>query len=769
MTDKNWNTRVLPMDEIVRSWEKRTSGHTPEFISPNSSLGADDRLYSEFTVSSAAWHGLVTAVEHTGFFFTALSATKTMYPSAYYTVLRTALLGASQALWVLAPGSRSERQKRALTIAATNTEERRKFVNDLPAATPELRARRDAEAAKELQKLLDIDAAAQQLGYPAGTGSKWRLNATDVIKKAAAVGLEESVRDTPLMFWRMTSGHVHGHAYTRWMQIELDKVQHAADGTMWARATADLDDVGPIAAACLMLTSAAWKLWDERRVDHRTRERFTDMSHFPSTDHDYVQRVSQHPPSSLLPLIAQVSSRLPTKAEWPLDQSGWYRPWALADVAWMSLVRSSVFQHKKATGDDLAEILAQYGALDDPIRHLPVGERLQGYLLRIAGQQFTWQEDDFPEVARSIALLSQTQPSKPLEVLTEGWEQDLLGHSLSDHVALGQLLFTAAINRQGRFDLAWVPEDELAVFDDLTTHPALEGAVERHFATSAAGEKERLQRGLISADPLLRRYNPNPLRARPLVRGYGCDYLIPVTPAVLGKVSPMGLYYTGQEHYKKRDDEGKTFLAFTRDLGELFEQYVGRNLRLLPDAKVHPEIVYGKDGEKTTDWIVVLPNLILLVEAKAFRPTAGLRLGPQETFEKELNQKLGKAIGKQIPTTADLIRKRHPRLAHLPGNLPMFGIVVTMEPYHLVNTPWFRAELPATDVPTVVASCSELEDAVVAPGPGLEAGILAHIEQPPPDGWSLRSLAGERTAINPILAQAWEALAWGAPSAAAAS
>ncbi|MEU6310778.1 hypothetical protein [Streptomyces sp. NPDC047014] len=91
----------------------------------------------------------------------------------------------------------------------------------------------------------------------------------------------------------------------------------------------------------------------------------------------------------------------------------------------------------------------------------------------------------------------------------------------------------------------------------------------------------------------------------------------------------------------------------------------------------------------------------------------------------------------------------------------MFGIVVTLEPYHLVNTPWFRAELPATDVPTVVASCSELEDAVVATGPGLEVGILAHIKQPPPDGWSLRSLAGDRTVINPILSDAWGALPWG--------
>jgi hypothetical protein len=259
----------------------------------------------------------------------------------------------------------------------------------------------------------------------------------------------------------------------------------------------------------------------------------------------------------------------------------------------------------------------------------------------------------------------------------------------------------------------------------------------------------------------MRRYTPNPLRSRPLVRGFGRDYLIPVTPAVLGKVSPMGLYYTGMEHF---GSGSKAFEQFAGDLGELFEQYVGRHLRLLPDAEVHHEIVYDKDNKKSVDWIVVLPGLVLLLDAKSARPTAGLRLGPQQTFGEELNQKLGKAIGKQIPNTAKLIRDRHPKFAHIPHDRPMFGIVMTMEPYHLVNTPEFRHVLPATDVPTVVASASELEDAVVATDPSLEEAVLARIEQPPPAGWSLRALADGRPVINPILDEAWALYPWGTQS-----
>ncbi|MGW3308148.1 hypothetical protein ACWDG9_16360 [Streptomyces sp. NPDC001073] len=38
----------------------------------------------------------------------------------------------------------------------------------------------------------------------------------------------------------------------------------------------------------------------------------------------------------------------------------------------------------------------------------------------------------------------------------------------------------------------------------------------------------------------------------------------------------------------------------------------------------------------------------------------------------------------------------------------------------------------------------------------MEERIVSRIGRPPPGGWSLRDLTGGRTAINPILDQAWE-------------
>lgn len=50
---------------------------------------------------------------------------------------------------------------------------------------------------------------------------------------------------------------------------------------------------------------------------------------------------------------------------------------------------------------------------------------------------------------------------------------------------------------------------------------------------------------------------------------------------------PAGIHHTGREHF------GPDFLQET---GYLFEEYVGRQLRLIPDADVISEITYRSSG-----------------------------------------------------------------------------------------------------------------------------------------------------------------------------
>ena len=69
--------------------------------------------------------------------------------------------------------------------------------------------------------------------------------------------------------------------------------------------------------------------------------------------------------------------------------------------------------------------------------------------------------------------------------------------------------------------------------------------------------------------------------------------LVPVAPVIMRKVSPQGIYYAGADKWHN---------SFTDDMGDLFEQCVGRQLKLIPDAAVYPEIIYGPQRKKTIDY-----------------------------------------------------------------------------------------------------------------------------------------------------------------------
>ena len=267
-----WEARLGRMKKAVEIWQERTSGEDtgPPPIEAGSSLSGDDRLFPAHPVSSVAWHGLITAVEYLDFTLSAMSATRTLYPSAYFTTLRAGLLGACQAVWVLAPTSRKERQLRALAAAMTNYDEQRKAYGAVPLNTSEDHAAFAAVRARLDKRLDEAAAAAVSLGKDPAKARKLSVNATEVIDLAAAVAVPGKLEEGYAMFlWRTASGHVHGHPYTRLLQLRSDHVVEDPDGRLWARSTGSLVELGTAASAVLMITNKAWALFDQRRVDQR--------------------------------------------------------------------------------------------------------------------------------------------------------------------------------------------------------------------------------------------------------------------------------------------------------------------------------------------------------------------------------------------------------------------------------------------------------------------------------------------------------------------
>ena len=66
---------------------------------------------------------------------------------------------------------------------------------------------------------------------------------------------------------------------------------------------------------------------------------------------------------------------------------------------------------------------------------------------------------------------------------------------------------------------------------------------------------------------------------------------------------------------------------------------------------------------------------------------------------------------------------------HIPKDLPMLGLVATLDPWYMANS-MAREFLPATDIPTMVASVREVEHLVGIGQRRPVSGVLSEIMRP---------------------------------------
>lgn len=351
---------------------------------------------------------------------------------------------------------------------------------------------------------------------------------------------------------------------------------------------------------------------------------------------------------------------------------------------------------------------------------------------------------------RSIALLDQTEPAEPaaMEVLRGDWQQALLGCSLVEFVGVTQLLMAAAAPNRGRFDPAWMERDD----DDVKSLSEIfDPAVTRHVLRSHLAAGVNTFKARDTATPSIdRRFSFSPLLDTPVVAGLGPDLLMPIPDFLAWKPTPSGLAHAGMARWGE---------AFARDLGRLFEAYVGRLLHLLEGVDVYPEIVYRmprKQQGKSVDWIVVFPGLVLLVEAKARRSTEALRSGSagaaaalQQTFDKG---------NVQLDNTFALMTTGTPEFAHIPADRPIVGVVVALDDFHVANSAFHLPMYsPATRLPSLAVSADELEG-IVGLGNATEGFLHEQTKTEPGEHANLRMALSKHTIRNnPVLAAGIEA------------
>ncbi len=462
----------------------------------------------------------------------------------------------------------------------------------------------------------------------------------------------------------------------------------------------------------------------------------------------FKQRVRRHRTTDVLEAIGAFSAELVNGGFRSGRASGELlavQHFSLAAAARAAVLYGNEHRDKPVGRGDVRDMCGYFSQVEDPaLEQEPGMERMRGMLSRIVYEQASFQYSEMENVGRSVALLLDHAEGCEGALSADEW-RDLLGVTLEEFMRIGFGMHVAALSNGGRISRDLLTAPHVApIFTPLPAEQAL-AVIDTMYAGTVA---ELRDLGRAVEVPGLEKWSLNPLLVKPIVAA-GDGYVMPIPRYVIDRFTPTGLYFIALAKHGSR---------FTDALGCMFERYVGAQLRQIGTWNTYPEIVYGLHGEKTVDFFVVTETCVLLVEVKAARPIEATRVGDPSSDD-DIEKKIGHAI-EQINNSAALV-DTNPMLAHINATgLPVRGMIVTLEPFHLINTPVYEDVLTPEKVPTVVVSAHELEGfiAAVLPEPDPDVYLTAAYNRT--DELAPRSLSAAVNGLehppNPILAEAWD-------------
>jgi hypothetical protein len=431
--------------------------------------------------------------------------------------------------------------------------------------------------------------------------------------------------------------------------------------------------------------------------------------------------------------------------------NGHASPWLPWNIAGMAVTAHCRGTPHGPTPDpeELRAVVALFSNIDDG----PIGDEDAALhaLERVIYEQMPYQRLSRYEWSRAQALFVDTPfPSDHLaEVMRDGWVEELLGGvSIAEYTATGFVMLASALASNGVFSVAaWDPS--LGEVHTILPRSRVEEIAQAHFVTTVEDVKAQRRR-VRSLNRISEKYAFNPLVDRPFVSDVlSGAWIAPSTDLAEQKMGVAGITYLGIDRWGTK---------FTRDLGRLFEAYVGRNLRLVRGATVLGEISFGsrRKPNVSSDWILVTGSLVVLVEVKAASPTESIRQSAGELFD-GVRAKLSSAIG-QLNKTAEAVGAEREAFAEVPIDLPIVGLVVTLGNFSSASLAYRMGELGKSNIPLAFVSIGELEVLATLSADQIATTLLSGFaDSDVPDLIENFSgaLSGSPVQRNPIIDAAW--------------
>ncbi|NYD70578.1 hypothetical protein [Herbiconiux flava] len=246
--------QMLDAAEDLNRWRLRA--HRVEEPETGSELALDDAIFQHMAISQLARMSLVLAGEHLRLALDAIRA-KQLYPSSHFTVLRGALVGASQALWILAPENRGQRQERGLTVLTEMYAQMAKQYRFLESTGLSASDRAALHGQQRWLSQRQTEVASLRTTVAV-------LNLTDVIGAAADHALKDAKQRIAVRrMWRETSADAHVLGWSLFQRTTFGRPDRRT-GVGEGAASGSPEHVAESFVASYRLLREGWSLFDRR-------------------------------------------------------------------------------------------------------------------------------------------------------------------------------------------------------------------------------------------------------------------------------------------------------------------------------------------------------------------------------------------------------------------------------------------------------------------------------------------------------------------------
>jgi hypothetical protein len=242
-------------------------------IALGSSLALDDAELPGADVSFLVWNSILQATDNLKCLVQQIVEHKLLYITALDSLLRTALVSAVQAVWVLHPPERVRRQYRALLVFDDDWRNRKQILEQIrkhSVLPPEIYKEDEERIAQNRAHAKDW--IEQKMPNAAARGELERYEVTKIIEQVSPVVFtDDTSRDPYSRFglfysWKELSGAIHATPSSILERIDRKELIDVGGGRLHGRATANLATIVMHLSAIVLVLNEAWRLFELRRA-----------------------------------------------------------------------------------------------------------------------------------------------------------------------------------------------------------------------------------------------------------------------------------------------------------------------------------------------------------------------------------------------------------------------------------------------------------------------------------------------------------------------